>query len=59
MRGAPKAEYAIASVKPKSRVKQVILVFVGPNDSRSWGSVPKSLIYGKFMSRYWPLKAVD
>jgi signal peptidase I len=23
------------------------------NDSRSWGSVPRSLIYGKFMSRYW------
>jgi signal peptidase I len=29
------------------------------NDSRSWGTVPKSLIYGKFMSRYWPLKAVN
>ena len=27
------------------------------NDSRSWGTVPKSLIYGKFMSRYWPLEA--
>lgn len=25
------------------------------NDSRSWGTVPRSLIYGKFMSRYWPL----
>jgi signal peptidase I len=24
------------------------------NDSRSWGTVPRSLIYGKFMSRYWP-----
>ena len=29
------------------------------NDSRSWGTVPKSLIYGKLMSRYWPLKAVN
>jgi len=29
------------------------------NDSRSWGTVPKSLVYGKFMSRYWPLKAVN
>ena len=29
------------------------------NDSRSWGTVPRSLIYGKFMSRYWPLKAVN
>ena len=29
------------------------------NDSRSWGTVPKSLVYGKFMSRYWPLKAVQ
>jgi signal peptidase I len=29
------------------------------NDSRTWGPVPKSLIYGKFMSRYWPLKAVN
>lgn len=28
------------------------------NDSRSWGPVPKPLIYGKFMSRYWPLSAV-
>ena len=28
------------------------------NDSRFWGTVPKSLVYGKFMSRYWPLKAV-
>jgi signal peptidase I len=23
------------------------------NDSRSWGTVPRSLIYGKFMARYW------
>ncbi len=23
------------------------------NDSRSWGTVPRSLIYGKFLSRYW------
>jgi len=23
------------------------------NDSRSWGAVPRTLIYGKFMSRYW------
>lgn len=29
------------------------------NDSRSWGLVPKALIYGKFMSRYWPLRAVN
>ncbi len=29
------------------------------NDSRSWGTVPRSLIYGKFMSRYWPLRAVN
>ena len=29
------------------------------NDSRSWGTVPKALVYGKFMSRYWPLKAVN
>jgi signal peptidase I len=29
------------------------------NDSRTWGPVPRSLIYGKFMSRYWPLKAVN
>lgn len=29
------------------------------NDSRTWGAVPRSLIYGKFMSRYWPLKAVN
>jgi signal peptidase I len=29
------------------------------NDSRTWGAVPKSLIYGKFMSRYWPLRAVN
>jgi len=29
------------------------------NDSRSWGLVPKALIYGKFMARYWPLKAVN
>lgn len=28
------------------------------NDSRSWGTVPKSLIYGKFLSRYWPPKPV-
>lgn len=28
------------------------------NDSRTWGPVPQSLIYGKVMSRYWPLKAV-
>ena len=28
------------------------------NDSRSWGTVSKSLVYGKFMSRYWPLRAV-
>jgi Signal peptidase, peptidase S26 len=29
------------------------------NDSRTWGPVPRSLIYGKFMSRYWPMKAVN
>lgn len=28
------------------------------NDSRSWGTVSKSLIYGRFLSRYWPLRAV-
>jgi signal peptidase I len=25
------------------------------NDSRSWGPVPRSLIYGKAFLRYWPL----
>jgi signal peptidase I len=25
------------------------------NDSRNWGFVPKSLIYGKAIFRYWPL----
>jgi len=28
-------------------------------DSRVWGTVPRSLIYGKFFSRYWPLSAVN
>ena len=23
------------------------------NDSRSWGTVPRSLIYGKYLMRYW------
>ncbi len=25
------------------------------NDSRSWGQVPKPLIYGEYIGRYWPL----
>ncbi|MBI3653243.1 MAG: signal peptidase I [Acidobacteria bacterium] len=25
----------------------------GSNDSRSWGQVPRSLIYGKYLWRYW------
>lgn len=25
------------------------------NDSRFWGPIPRSLIYGKFFSRYWPV----